>query len=101
LHCCDHNAHVRISRFHLIDDLLEIVLNLIDRQAAEGVVNSEFENEDIDSVLQMRREPFQAAFGCPAGRAGVGHLKVQTGGVQLLRKQRRIGFAPFQHEPVR
>jgi hypothetical protein len=76
------------------------VLNLIDRQTAEGIVDSEFQNEDIDSVLQMRRKPFQAAFGGATGRARVDHLKLQTSGVQLLRKQSRIGFASFEHESV-
>ena|SRR5438874_5800890 len=79
----------------------KIVLNLIDRQAAEGVVDSEFQNEDVDSAFQMGGEPFQAAFGGAAGRAGVDHLIVQAGGMQLLRKQKRIGLAPFEHESVR
>src|SRR5206468_9155643 len=100
LNPCDYNAHSRISRLHLINDLLKIGLNLIDRQAAEGIVDPEFENEDIDSVLQMRRKPLQAAFGGAAGRAGVDDLKIKIGSAQLLRKQRRIRFAAFKHKAV-
>jgi hypothetical protein len=48
----------------------------------------------------MGRESFQAAFGGAAGRARVGHLKVETGRAQLLRKQRGISFTSFKHKAV-
>ena len=99
LHSRDHHAHVRISRFHLIDDLLKIVSNLIDRHAAKGIVDSELQNEDVDLAFQMGREPLQAAFGGAAGRAGIGHLKIQAGGAQLLCEQSRIGFARRKLKP--
>jgi len=84
-----------------VDDLLKTALNFLDGQTAKRIVNSQFQNEYVDPVLQMRREPFQTAFGCPAGCAGIDHLKVHTGGLQLLRKQSGIGLAAFKHKAVR
>ena len=77
------NTHIWVSRFHLIDDLLKVILNLIDRHTAKGVVDSKLENEDVDLALQMSREPFQSAIGGSASLAGIGHLKVQAGSAQL------------------
>src|SRR5262249_40213906 len=100
LHSRDHDAHIWIAPFYLINDLLKVVLDLIEREATEGVVDSEFQNEDIDSVFEMGWEPLQAAFGGAAGGARIDNLKVQAGGAQLLRKQSWIGLAAAEHEAV-
>ncbi len=84
LHSRDHHAHIWISCFHFIDHLLEIVLDLVDRHPAKGIVDSQLENKDVDLAFQVRREPFQASLGRAASLAGVGQFKIQAGGAQSV-----------------
>ena len=89
-----------ISRFHFIDDLLKIVLDLIDRHSSKGIVDPELQNEDIDLAFQVSRKPLQAAFRSAAGRTGVSDLKIQAGLVQFLCKQHRVGFIRRESETL-
>ena len=100
MHPRNHNAHPWISRFHLIDDLLKIVLDLINRHSSKGIVDSELQNEDIDLTFQMSRKPLQAAFRGAAGGAGIDYPKIQAGCAQFLCKQDRVGFAWRESETL-
>src|SRR5581483_8092806 len=96
LHSGDHDTHVWISCLHLINNLLKIVSNLIDRHSSESIVDSELQNEDINLAFQVSREPLQTALRGAPGCAGVGDLKFQACSEQLL-----IGFAWSESETLR
>ena len=51
----DNQLHARVRRSDFINDLLQIPFDLLDRDSAKGIIDSELEDKDIDSVLQMRR----------------------------------------------
>jgi len=101
LHSRDDDARTWISRLHLINDLLKIVLDLINRDSSKGVIDPKLQNEDVDFAFQVGRETLQAAFRSAAGRAGIGYLKIQTRSAQLLCKQHRVGFTRRESETLR
>jgi hypothetical protein len=101
LHSRDHNSHTWIPRLRLIDDLLKIVLDLINRHSSKSIVDPELHNEDVDLAFQVSREPLQTALRGAAGCAGVGDLKIQACSTQLFGEQHRIGFAWRESETLR
>src|SRR4030088_907510 len=100
LHSYDHDSRVGIARFHLIDHLLQIVADLIDRHAEKRVVNPKLENEDVDLVFEMQWEAAQSAARGAAARTGVDDFEVQSGSAQFLHEQRRVSFAALQAKSV-
>src|SRR5204862_866969 len=93
LHPSNHNAHSWISRFHLIDDLLKIILDLINRHSSKDIVDSELQNEDIDLTFQMTRKPLKAAFRGAAGGAGIDYSTSRAGCAQFLCTHDPAGLA--------
>src|SRR5207237_7558212 len=75
LHSGNDDSHVRILRFHLVDDRLQIISNFHNRRAAKSVVNSELENKDVDLVFEMCGQTLQPAGSCSAALAGVRDFK--------------------------
>src|SRR5207244_12434705 len=92
LHSGDDNAHIRVARFHLVDDLLEIISNFCNRHAAKGVVNPELENKDVDPPLattvgvafKTPRQSLHSAGCCSTALAGVCDFEIQIRGPQLF-----------------
>src|SRR5438128_431850 len=101
LHAADDDTHLWIARFYLVDDRLEVGFDLIDRDAEEGVVDAELENEDVDLALEMRWQAGQAALGRASARAGIRYFEFQVGGVQFVQEQRGISLAAFEMKAVR
>ncbi len=50
-----------MARFGLVDHCLEVGADLIQRETAEGVVDPEFENENVDPAIEMLRQTLQPA----------------------------------------
>src|SRR2546423_9466441 len=54
LHARHDDRNVRMPGAHLVDDRLEICADLLNRNAAKGIVDPELENEDIDLFVARR-----------------------------------------------
>src|SRR5207248_10402605 len=102
LHSGDDDARIRIPRFYHVDDRLKIVPDLCDWHAAERVVDSELENEDVDLGFEMRGQTLQSARRRSAALARVRDFEVrQSGGAQFFGQQRRIRLSRAQPEARR
>lgn len=93
LHSHDDNGRRRIPCSHPLDCVLQVFSDLRDRYATESVVDSQLENEDIDTPSQIRGEPPQSSFTRASADAGVDHAKVRIDALQPFFDQRRPGLA--------
>src|SRR5207302_4241025 len=89
----DYDRHTRVARFHLIDNRLQVCPGLFDRNAVEGVVDSKFENKNIDGMLEVWWETAQPALSGASAGAGIGHAKIRTERAQFLDQQHWPGLA--------
>lgn len=101
LHSGDDNRHVWLPRPRPIDDRLEIRSHLFDRHAAEGVVDAERQDQDIDSLpaKQHRQTPKPASRGI-AARSRVDDLESIIRVPHLFSDQGRIGFFAREAEAI-
>src|SRR6476469_5870871 len=98
--CCDWNLNphdydrrARITRFHLIDNRLQICAGLFDRNAVEGIVDPKLEDKNIDGMLEVRWKTAQPTLRGASAGTGIDHSKIWTDRAQFLDQQHRPGLA--------
>src|SRR5688572_33290544 len=71
LHSRENDFDLRVLRFGLVDDRLEVRFQRFQRLTAQAIIRAELEEENIDRALQEPVDPAQPACARVAAEAGV------------------------------
>src|SRR6476661_2907084 len=80
----DYDRGIRIARFHLIDNRLQICAGLFDGNAVEGIVDPKLEDKNIDRMLEVGWKTAQPTLSGASAGTGIDHPKIRTDRVQFL-----------------